>query len=844
MALSFDANYYLSARPDVFHAFVATAGATGKTWAEFAEEHYNTFGRFEGANPNATFNTDEYLAANPDVAAAGVNPFTHYLHFGAAEGRAPSDSFPSFASFDSAAYLAANPDLGAAGIDTAEEAYAHFVIFGQFESRPGAPAVDNGLPGSTFTLTPGADTFDGTKGNDTFNALTINAAGTAATTLSAFDKLDGGAGVDTLNIYSDGTDNKQLPTSATIKNIETINVYNDTAAFTTDGTNVVASRFEGATQIWQNGLAANVTALAATTTAGFKGVTANTAAALSVGAATSATSASVKLDGVKGNTTTNDVVLGVSGAAVNSVTIAGTIAQQTVNTTAASLALKVTGSTTATSFNLNTEVKTGLTLTGMAAVTSVDASASTGGVTFNGGTQVQTITTGAGGDTVTSAFATTASKAATISTGAGDDIINVNTTGAGLTTVDAGAGNDTINVVKVAGNKLNIQGGEGNDTVVLTGVALATTDVIDGGEGIDTISLAGSATARTDDDFIVLNSLLKNFETLKLSTAEGTNLASGLNVAKLAANYTTIDFAAASFADNVGSQNLVANGALTVEAAGYKSLTEVQVTDPAATSAVYAGSVNVTEKATGTVTVGADSVTLTVDASKAAVTGTLAGDVKTATVNLVQGVDGKGTVDTADDVLFASKVVVSNAVELTNLASLTLTGNGVAEVMNFASTKLVTIDASGLASADIAGKAVAGLTYTSGNALAETITLGAGVDTIQLNASTYGAVNAKTFDTVVGLNLVMDGAALAATSDTIKVGALTGFAKFTTAHTDLDLALKDAAIAAAGDNLVFQLGGDTYIYSDTGANGTVDSNDVLVKLAGAVDLDALVLSLG
>ncbi len=84
--------------------------------------------------------------------------------------------------------------------------------------------------------------------------------------------------------------------------------------------------------------------------------------------------------------------------------------------------------------------------------------------------------------------------------------------------------------------------------------------------------------------------------------------------------------------------------------------------------------------------------------------------------------------------------------------------------------------------------------------------------------------------------------------DTIKVGALTGFTKFTTTQTDLDLALKDAAVFAVSgankDNVVFQLGGDTYIYSDTGANGTVDSGDVLVKLTGTVDLDALVIALG
>jgi hypothetical protein len=33
------------------------------------------------------FNDAKYLELNPDVAAAGVNPREHFLHFGAKEGR-------------------------------------------------------------------------------------------------------------------------------------------------------------------------------------------------------------------------------------------------------------------------------------------------------------------------------------------------------------------------------------------------------------------------------------------------------------------------------------------------------------------------------------------------------------------------------------------------------------------------------------------------------------------------------------------------------------------------------------------------------------------------------------
>jgi hypothetical protein len=41
------------------------------------------------------FDTAWYLAANPDVAAAGVDPLQHYIDYGAAEGRDPNPLFDS-----------------------------------------------------------------------------------------------------------------------------------------------------------------------------------------------------------------------------------------------------------------------------------------------------------------------------------------------------------------------------------------------------------------------------------------------------------------------------------------------------------------------------------------------------------------------------------------------------------------------------------------------------------------------------------------------------------------------------------------------------------------------------
>lgn len=137
MALTFDATYYYKNRPDVLEAFLKS-GTTLSAF-EFALSHYNNHGWKEGANPSEVFNTTEYLNANPDVKAAGVNPFDHFNQHGLAEGRAPSLEYPSINEFDWQTYLNSNPDLKAAGITTAEAAYTHYINHGYAENRPGSP---------------------------------------------------------------------------------------------------------------------------------------------------------------------------------------------------------------------------------------------------------------------------------------------------------------------------------------------------------------------------------------------------------------------------------------------------------------------------------------------------------------------------------------------------------------------------------------------------------------------------------------------------------------------------------------------------------------------------------
>ena len=691
-------------------------------------------------------------------------------------------------------------------------------------------------PCFTGSLTTGADTFVGGASADVFNALTVKADGADATTLSPFDSIDGGAGKDTLNIYSNGVQNAGL-NGATVKNVETININNSDSATAHAGFGAVdASKFVGATAINQVNVANTVNNLAAGTVAGFQNIAAPQA--FTVNVTDSAATAAVALS----NVTEGSAVFVNAGAAgvLNSVTVSGVQADSNNNGTVANNTVVVAVGKDVETLTLNTASGTTLTVNEQAVVakhvTTVDASASTGDVSYNGlvgaAKTVSTIKTGVGKDTVTLQTALTATaKAASVSTGEGDDTLNILATAAAASAatvaVDAGAGNDTINLTINSDITYNVAGGAGDDTVVITGT-VKTTDKIDGGAGTDTVSLVNNA-ALVADDYIVFNKVLTNFETLKLTVAT-----TDFDASQLAANYTTVDLADGSIVTKVGAQALIAHGGLTATTAG---------TDLVATPKVYAGTLNITDKATGTVTANADKVALTVDASANDATVTLEGDAQSASVTLVQALNTAKTFYVG-----AAAFVLDNSTVQANLASVTLSGNGAATVTNADGTKLVNVDASGLNSVAFDGKAAAGLAYSSTNTAAETIKLGAGLDTITLNASTYGKM-----DVIQGLNLVASAADAkvvdATKSDILHINGVdltkAGALGFTTTQTDLDLALKDAAAYAhtKSTDVAFHMGGNTYVLHDAGTLGGIDAADTVVKISGQVNLDLLASSL-
>lgn len=712
-------------------------------------------------------------------------------------------------------------------------------------------------------LTAGADAFVGGSSADVFNALTVKADGSAATTLSAFDSIDGGAGIDTLNIYSTSTgpQNASLPTSATVKNVEIINIYNDGAAFDTGAANVVdASKFVGATAINQNGLAAALTNVAAGTVAGFKGVTATGPTALSVTAATAATSASVQLDAVKG-AATNVATATVAGDALNSVTVAGTLAQTTVNATAASLALDVTAGKDVQTLTVNSAVKTTLTVTEGADTTqkvkTVDASASAGDISYlgtvAGGANVATIKTGAGADTVTIATVTVKDDATTtadetvsalLETGAGVDNLTINTSGTGTTTVNAGEGNDTVTLTADGSGKLTVNLGAGNDTFKGAG-SVAGTDAIDGGAGTDTLQLNMVGAANIG--------AFSNFETF-----DAVGLGKTLDVEILAAKNTVTEFVTTG---GVGATAVLTNVGAGV---GYRVTGDTAIDEALTLTQKTAGALTVTLDIDETGTTAATTVSTARDASVVASNATSVKAVfDSAFVGAATGVgdnttnlDITGTTATSLDVVSgganASNVLnytIGNVNAKGALTSITVSGDQALSLNldQVATNEVTSVDASALKGAltfdldDLKAQSVANK-FDGG-----VLKLGAGDDVITgvtggvisgiAKGTVEDAAKQEKFD-IVKVGIAVQAADVAATAtETIKDGLFT--------FNGAGPATLDAAILAISNKLLtadtavaFEYVGNSYVFVSDG-NAGVTGDDTVIKLAGVTGLHGL-----
>lgn len=689
--------------------------------------------------------------------------------------------------------------------------------------------LGNVVNGTTFSVTTGVDTLAGTSGNDVFNSLNVAADGqTASSTLSAFDSIDGGAGKDTLNVYTDGTTNASIPANATIKNIETVNIFNTGAAATglTD-----ASKYAGVTALWQTGAAANVTNLSATTTAGFHGLN----GAVGVAAVDAAATATIALDKAVEGSTLN-VTSGAAGT-LATVVVGGTVVDGgDAGSDVGNINLNITGGKDVQTLMVNTAVATNVASTANGkAVTTIDASASTGAITYaDSETTVANIKTGSGNDTVTLVAATVKDDSATtadetvnatVNTGAGNDKITVNASGNGIVTIVAGDGNDTVNVTGRSSGALNVDLGAGDDTFTST-VAIGANDKIDAGAGTDTLllNLVGSANVGAFSNFDAFD-------------AKG--LAKALDVDILSQKNTVTEIVASADVGvgasllNVGSgvsyrvtgDTNVANAlSLTQKVAGDLTVTlDIDESGDAATSTATSAdaAVNATN-ATGVKVVFDSSF---VGASKAAGDNVSALNLTAGAAKTIAVTSGGANAEnhltlTASDAL--TSVTVTGASELV-IDSVT------------GATKLATIDASA---------ATGGLTASLADvANGGTIKLGTGADMITItSASTVGAVESisgfeKTAAAAVGSDATAKAAAIAdadvlsfagtvaADGGQISKGVLsfTGAGPSTLADA---VGLADGAATVAGSAVVFEYLGNSYVFVQGGAT------DTLVQLAG------------
>lgn len=89
----FDRDYYLRRYDDVARAQIDPV------------THYIRHGAAEGRDPSPLFATRYYLKRYPDVARSRMNPFFHYLKFGRAEGRGATPHSAGSPNFDTVCEL-------------------------------------------------------------------------------------------------------------------------------------------------------------------------------------------------------------------------------------------------------------------------------------------------------------------------------------------------------------------------------------------------------------------------------------------------------------------------------------------------------------------------------------------------------------------------------------------------------------------------------------------------------------------------------------------------------------------------------------------------------------------
>jgi len=497
--------------------------------------------------------------------------------------------------------------------------------------------------------------------------------------------------------------------------------------------------------------------------------------------------------GISGNTAVVD-----AGGVYTTVNLTATGTKSWVDLTGGAVATlavsgdtvaNLSGSTLAVLKTVSVSGTAGLTLDGDEAdtITSINTSATTGAVTATINPGTATYTGGAGADTVTTVTTTTPTKA--VSLGAGDD-------------------------------KLTLAAGTS-----------ASTSELGGGDGTDTLSMA-AADAQTASATATFATKISGFEKIQLAQVAATTtntidldnldainyvISGGLNAADSVLNI-----------DNMANAGTLSINALAGATAG---VTDVDLKD--ATGTADSLNVIITNSAginAGTVNIaGVESIKLTATDSDTTAIGTHTVKLIADKVTSLE-VSGNAnlTIDATSTYAALATLDASTAT-----GKLTATGNGtIAETIK-GGTAADTLTA-GFQGDTLIGNAGNDTLSNAGKSLV-TLTGGAGADTFDISTAT---VNVNSYATITDL----------AAGDKIKFSDGNTFLAAAISLDPSTAVFQDYANAAinATDTAAvswFQYNGNTYVVENQ-SNGAsfLNGTDRIVKVSGAVDLSASVLS--
>ena len=691
--------------------------------------------------------------------------------------------------------LAGTTDVyGAAATTYNTQALADFNHATTAGSVSGVAALPDATVGTTYVLTTSPNTLTGGAANDTFDG------GAVVDSLSAFDSLNGGGGVNTLNANLTGVG---LAAALTISNIQSATLATTAGGFTAD-----VSGWTGLTSLKLSDSTAGAIAVTA----------AATTAATIIGTGVS----SVRIDGggVSANVTTGAgaVDIGKTGAAINAfaaVTVAGgstvdisdnktAVANSGLGTTLTSVS--ITGNTSAATVLGKgvTTVNYGGTGTTNQSLTITNGTAShTQNLTLNKVT----------GGTIADAVATT---------------LNVTTTGTASSAVTLSAADATaVNLVANAKMSLTALTAAAAETVGISG---ASAVVITG----DTLDAAAVITSTNTGGVTLTQALTAGQQFVGTASSGADKIGVGATTVAITtgAGNDTVTFSAAA----VGTGGSIAAGDGTGDTLSMTSANAATASSSAALGAAFVASVTGFEKLVLT------GVGATVDVSK------LGGftDISYSTGTNV--LDGVTTGSTIDLTALLTSITVNTTTALTagtaDVLNVIATAAGATAFGTVALTAVETVNVTATDSTTLPlGTVADSLTLT--DAVVKTITVAGNAGLTLVNTST----------TVTSLSAAgMTGSGTEAGADALGLTWVSGVlaaASTVTGSSAVDVITMSATSKAvtlngglggtaglAGDTLIGGGGADTITFSGLG-NATLTGNGGADKITGSTGDDTI-----